>query len=552
MTLGIVRLARFAAGILCLDRLMIGAALLFALAVPTFAEDQLHFRIEHLVIDGNTLLAADAIDHLLAPARGEARSLSDVLAAVRRMRDAYRENGYEAVQVILPEQDVSGGVIRLLVIEPRISEIRVESGAKSDAAGNGSSLDASDIERILPPLRIGQTPNVRAIDAAVRLANENPARRIQVELESAADNSILARAKVEAFPQLAWFSRLDDTGSSATGRTRVSLGFQHAGIAGGDHLIAAQVTRSVERPRDNGSYSLGYRIPFFEERLTLDLVAGHSATGTGTTATPAGPLQFTGRGDILAARLTRQLPPGGPWEHSIFGGIDYKAITSICSVGNFGAEGCGSAGVSLTLQPASLGYSAKYADEGMQFRAEATYSRNLSRSTRQQDLFDQARAGAKPNYEVLRAQGELVAGLGGGWQARGILALQDASHPLVTAEQFGLGGANSIRGYGERVQTNDSGWRLSAEAYTPGFGDLLGLPAGSIRAVVFHDAGATKRNNVQPGEASKTRLASTGLGLRMAFGKNFQGQMDWAKAQVASDKVQAGDDRVHMSVTLNW
>jgi hemolysin activation/secretion protein len=167
-------------------------------------------------------------------------------------------------------------------------------------------------------------------------------------------------------------------------------------------------------------------------------------------------------------------------------------------------------------------------------------------------LFAQARTGAKPNYDVFRAQGEVATALGGGWQARSVLAVQETSFPLVTAEQFGLGGANSIRGYGERVQTNDRGWRLALEAYTPGFGDWFDWPPGNVRAVVFHDTGATRRNNVQPGEASGTRLAGAGVGVRMFVGTNIQAQLDWAKALVTNDGVLAGDDRVHFSLVLNW
>jgi hemolysin activation/secretion protein len=550
--LRIVTQVRFAAGILRFHRLIVGAALLWAPILPAFAEDELQFRVERIVVDGNSTLAAEAIEPLLAPARGERKSLRDVLAAVRRLQNAYRDEGYAAVQVVLPEQDVSGGVIRIGVIEPKIAEIRVDFVAKSES-GSADAIDAADIERILPPLRMGQTPNVRAIDAAVRLANENPARRIQVELEAAAGNDILARVKVETSPRISWFSRLDDTGTVSTGRTRLSMGIQRANISGSDRQIIAQATTSPDRPHHNGSYSFGYRNPFFEQKLTLDLVAGHSDTDTGTTATPAGPLQFTGRGDFATARLARQLRPIGLWEHTIFGGIDYKAFSSICSVGSFGTEGCGAAGVSLTLQPGTVGYGGKYAGEDVQFRGEATYSSSLAHGSRHdRDLFAQARAGATPNYQVFRAKSDLIVALGGGWQARNVAALQESPHPLVTAEQFGLGGANTIRGYGERVQTNDRGWRLTFEGYTPGVGEWFKLPADSIRAVVFHDTGATRRNNVQPGEAPATRLAGIGLGLRMVFGKNFQAQIDWAKAQVANNNIQAGDGRFHFVAMLTW
>lgn len=547
-----------------LRRLSMGFAFLLLGSAVALAADELHFDIQRYQVDGNSVLTAEQIEAVLASARGKGKTLSDVLGAVQRLQDAYRDAGYAAVQVFLPEQDTESGTIRLGVIEPKIVEIRIDGTDAPEKSGKPAAdgtekrdiptEHAAFVDRVLPPLQLKLTPNIREIDDAVRLANENPARRIQVGLEAAASgNDILVRLKMDKSPPFRVFASMDNTGTVQTGRTRFSVGFQHANVAGLDHVLTAQYTTSPERFKQTSSYSLGYRIPFYAQKLTLDLVAAYSDTEAGTTSTPVGPLQFAGKGSIYAARLTRQLPTQGLWEHRAYAGIDYKAFANTCSLGVFGAAGCGTAGASVTIHPLTLGYSGQMVGEGLQLQGSFGYSKNLPGGQNGRDAdFAAARAGASAYYDVLRGNAQVIAVLLGSWQGRGVLTVQDSSDALVSAEQFGLGGASSIRGYAERAQSNDSGWQINLEAYSPGIGEWFSLPAESLRAVLFHDSGATRRNQIQVGEAGTTRLASYGLGLRFAYGKNFQGQVDWGVALVDQGIVRAGQGRAHATLNYNW
>src|SRR5262249_21785014 len=66
---------------------------------------------------------------------------------------------------------------------------------------------------------------------------------------------------------------------------------------------------------------------------------------------------------------------------------------------------------------------------------------------------------------------------------------QVASEPLVSTEQYGAGGVNSVRGYHEGEVFGDDGWRASIEQKTPGF--LVGFVGRNLpvtfRGSIFMD-----------------------------------------------------------------
>ena len=66
------------------------------------------------------------------------------------------------------------GVVRLNVVETRIGRVKVK--------GN-QHFDEANIRRSLPQLQEGKTPNIKQVSAAIKLANENPAKQVQVTLK---------------------------------------------------------------------------------------------------------------------------------------------------------------------------------------------------------------------------------------------------------------------------------------------------------------------------------------------------------------------------------
>ena len=107
--------------------------------------------------------------------------------------------------------------------------------------------------------------------------------------------------------------------------------------------------------------------------------------------------------------------------------------------------------------------------------------------------------------------------------------LQHTEDVLAAPEQFGIGGAHSVRGFLERERADDRGHGGSVELHTPDLSARLGWKDWTARLLAFYDFGRTSRVNPQPGEAVHNGIASAGLGVRLGKEKNFSMRLDLAQ-----------------------
>jgi hemolysin activation/secretion protein len=100
---------------------------------------------------------------------------------------------------------------------------------------------------------------------------------------------------------------------------------------------------------------------------------------------------------------------------------------------------------------------------------------------------------------------------------------QWASEPLISNEQYGLGGINTVRGYHEGEVFGDNGWHLSLEEQTPPHvvGMVHGRTPLSIRALAYLDSGAVFLLDPQ-GRPGSTTLCSTGFGFAALVGSQWE------------------------------
>ncbi len=75
------------------------------------------YNFQHFEIYGNTALQPEEIDRLLSPAAGSAANLDDLEKALTELQRAYRERGYYAATVKLPEQILTDGTVIIQVEE---------------------------------------------------------------------------------------------------------------------------------------------------------------------------------------------------------------------------------------------------------------------------------------------------------------------------------------------------------------------------------------------------------------------------------------------------
>lgn len=475
-------------------------------ATPAWAAEPVSFAIQRFDIQGRAALSAEAAAAVVAPHAGAGRSMADVHRAVAALKGAYADAGYPIVQVIAPEQVVSDGVVVLSVVEGKLSKVSV--------VGN-KDYSAENIRASLPALQEGQPPNAPEVVAAIVLANENPAKQVAVNFQAGSrPGEVEARIDVTEDAVEKTTLTVDNAGSLASGVTRVSLGYQNANIGERDHMLTVALNTTTERPEKSINLVAGYRIPFYAWGVSLDLIASYSDSST-TTTSPGGDLNFTGKGVYFGLRLNQALASIGEWRHKLVWGADYKDFANQCAIGGTTQAICGA----VTAIPLSLGYVFQAATPGYQIAGNLSYAANPGGGVRgSPGHYDEARAGAAPHWDAWR--GMLTAGLplADDWQARATVTAQDSSKVLIPAEQFGLGGASSIRGYAERAVAGDSGFAATAELYTPDMGKLLG-DAFKLRGLVFYDEGRVRNNGVAG--VQEARLASIGLGARLNYGKQL-------------------------------
>jgi hemolysin activation/secretion protein len=513
------------------------------LALPACAADDANpigrFDIVRFDVAGSKLLSPQEIERTLAPFAGRNRDFGHVQRALEALEDAYRRRGFNVVRVVLPEQELNHGAVRLVVIEARIGRVRIE--------GNRFFGDAN-IRASLPDLREGETPNLARISSSLRLANHNPARKTSLQLQSAEEDAQID-ATLRVTDDKPWRAgmHLDNTGNPGTGRSHLGLLLQHANLTGRDDVLSMQYTTTLEKPSQVSVYGAGYRLPLYGPGDSIDLYANYSEVDSGVVSAGIVDLQVSGKGTVVGGRYNQILGRRGAVESTLIYGFDYKAFKN-----NVALQGV-QLGNDVTVRPLNVTYAGVWTAPAGELHVGLTAYRNLPGGDRgRQADFDRVRAGASAGYSMLRYSAGYSRALPADWLMRLAISGQATRDALVPGEQFGAGGASTVRGFTERDVASDQGQLASAELYTPSLCGTFRAVAAQCRALVFFDAARVSRNKILPGEAAQASIGSVGVGLRMNVDKYLTLHMDLGHAVDAGVSGVKGGNRLHVRLGLSY
>ena len=513
------------------------------------------FQIDKFTVRGATLITPGELQLILAPYIGKDKDFGDVQKALEALEKAYTSKGYSAVQVILPEQQIDSGEVEFDVVEARIGKVVVE--------GN-KYFDEANIRASLPQVQQGRAPNIFQISDNLRVANENPAKQTTVLLRSGAEEGqvdAVVRVADERPNKLSF--TLDNTGTQQTGIFRVGFGYQNSNLWNRDHVLNAQYVTAPNDADKADRLSLypskhvlivggQYRIPLYRQGDTLDFTAGYSNVNSGVVANL---FNISGSGSIFGARYNRNLDKIGDLEHKLSYGLDWRAYQSV--VRQIGVAGAGLV-PDVTVHPISLTYAGAYRKSESDSNFFVSASQNLpggndaGTGAFQGDPLvtparPPAREGANPRYFVTRWGFNHNRALPRDWQFRWGMSGQLTRDMLISGEQFGIGGADSVRGFLEREIINDNGYRGTFEFYTPDFGKIVPVAGARMRALAFYDWGAVRRIRPAVIEMHGQHVSSAGFGVRFSRGTNLSLRLDVATVTDSGGLQKIGDVRVHAS-----
>lgn len=533
--------------------------LLSGLAQQAGAQEDERFEIRRFAVEGNTLLPAGRVAELTAPFAGKGRVYGDVQRALEALEGAYRRAGYNTVQVHVPEQELTQGIVRLVVSEGTIGKVTVSGNRRFSTA---------NVRAGLPALQEGAVPNARLLSENIQLSNDNPAKQVVVTLGVGADDKTIdAKVSVAEDDPQKFVVSYDNTGTKATGRSRTGIAYQHANLFDRDHLLTLAYTFSPDAPAGVkvDIYSFAYRLPLYALGDSIDVIYGNS--NVDTPSAQATGFGLAGKGEVAALRYNHYFPRQGEFSAKLSLGLDYKYFNTRCSINGVpqpidpplpALPSC----TPYTTRPISATYAGQWQGVGAMadYSLGLAYNLPLGSRYRYSGGFDRystiANRPVSDHFTILRLGASYMTTLFTDWQARMAFAGQYSNNGLVPGEQFGMAGSNAVRGFGERAVTADIGHLANLEAYTPDFAKALRIP-GNLRGILFYDL-ARGRNlgvaSATAATAARLGIAAGGLGLRYNFQKDVSVRADVAEVTKAgpAGTESRGDWSGHVNMLFSF
>ncbi len=511
------------------------------------------FDIDDFAVQGADKLPQVEIEEAIYPFLGPGKTSEDVEKARAALEKAYHDKGYQTVSVAVPQQNVTGGVVTLKVTELKVGRLRVK---------NSRYFDLDRIKDSAPSLKEGTVPNFTDVTKDIVSLNQWPDRRVTPALRAGVTpGTVDVDLNVEDTAPIHASLELNNRQSPSTTASRLSATVHYDDLWQLGHSLSFTYQVAPERPSDAEVFSGSYlaRIPNAD---WLSLLF-YSVKSNSNVATIGG-TNVVGPGLIIGERAVITLPTREGLFHTLSAGVDYKHFDQNVSqiqlenvsqpVGVFASP--------VTYYPFVANYSATFQQEKFttQFNAGITYNiRTLSSSW---DEFDAKRYKASPSFTHFNMDVSHTQELPEGFQLYGKAQGQIADGPLVSSEQFSLGGLDTVRGYLESEMLGDNGAVANLELRTPNVGGMLqnelksetgdGKPRfvtfNDWRFFTFFDAGYTAIQQPLPEQVPSYVAWSYGIGTRFKSFNYLNGMVAFSVPGVTQAYTHANSPRVNFRI----
>ena len=497
-------------------------------AMPAVAAPQAprHLDLLEFRVEGNTILPTRDIEAMLYGFLGPDRSVDDVEHARAALEALYTKRGYPTVSAVVPPQSGADGIVVLKVIERPVERLRVV----------GSRFIApSAITTRTPSLAPGVVPNLPSVQHDLLAIDQLPDRTVTPALTAGKDpDTVDVDLKVDDHLPLHASLELNNRYNQGTTplRTVGSLSYDNLWQRGDEVSLGFQV--APQRPADAevGSASYLFRIP--DSRMSLSASYLQSDSNVSTL----GGTNVVGKGKIAGLRLIAPLDGSEGFSNSFSAGFDYKDLTQDVGIGGQFTN------TPITYVPFTASYLASWNGTGASTDASASVVWAFRGIGSDFTDFDNKRLNAQGNFAYLKADFAHTHTLPFQIEVYARGQLQVSPVPLVSSEQFSLGGADSVRGYLESEALGDYGGSGQFELRSPPLAHYLGAPVTAVRFHLFADAGATKIRSPTPGETQADTLASVGVGASMRLFDAIGGEIDDATTLLPGPATRSGTNRL--------
>lgn len=450
----------------------------------------LRVTLRAIRVEGSTVYTPAQWQAQTGPYLGREISGSDIFALAQALTVQYRNDGYFLSVVIVPPQSLADGTLTLRAIEGYVASVRIE----------GDPRLRPQLEEIAAKIQASRPLSAQVLERYLLIANDFPGVRLRSVLSpsqtvGAADLTLIASVK-----DVEGFASIDNYGTRYLGPNQATLG-----VTGNQLLGVNDQWRFIGAGTGNTQMSfaqLGYSQVLNEEGLTLGLSASQARTQPGDTLRA---FDVRGYSDAMAVTLS------SPWlrtrNHSLLARVTYDHA-------DIRSDILGARASDDKIRALRTGLTWRWLDalDG-QNSLDVDFSRGLG-GTQGGDVL-KSRVGADGHFSKLTFDYSRYQPLGGRWGiSTGLAGQWTADTPLLSSEQFALGGRRYGRAYEAAELVGDRGLAFRVEP-------RYAVPVGgsglrSYHLFSFYDIGeVSKVGNQSAGTPVSQSLASAGFGTRL-------------------------------------
>ena len=485
--------------------------------------EKIRFTLKEMRIEGATVYAPADLAPLHQDLSGKEISLADVFEVAQRITQKYRSDGYIISRAVVPAQRVEDGVVRIQVLEGFVDKVTIDGEAPTILRDYAEQIRASR------PLKAAD------LERYLLLANDLP--------------GVSARAVLAASPSVPQAADLDRQGGAEAVRRLRHLRQSRDEVcralsdpAWRRAQLAARLRRADPGARDhrhrNGGAAPGRAVGDRSGRRR-----GHDRRASGQHQPlrpglhPRGPGDRERKRDAVAERGASAHPQPVPELLRLQGRFDFRNLDSeilgvpmsedrlrVLRVGGTYDVVDGFAGVNLVSVELSRGFDILDGGNG--------------------DI--PSRANGESGFTKLNFAASRLQRITGNLNLLVAASGQYAFDPLLSSEEFGLGGPEFLRAFDPSEVVGDHGLAGRAELQY-----LVPLGFEFLQALQlygFGDVGRIWNRNSGFGEAERATLASAGGGIRFTINDHVRGGIEVAvpvEGEVAAEEMHddgSGDD----------
>lgn len=488
---------------------------------------------------GNTIFAEAELQRIVRGYIGIPINSGDLENARLALTQHYIRNGYINSGALLEDQPVENGVITFRIVEGKLAEIvptglrrlRERFVERRIARGAGDPLNVNRLQETL--LILKDNPNIKKLNAELRPGIQRGESRLDLQIEERSPWRLGVQARNDRPPSV--------------GAEVLEVLAAHQNLTGHSDRLDLRyglLQRSSESVKGSGTDNLGaaYRIPIHPSETALELI--YNRIDYAVIEEPFDELNIDSHSDTYSIGISQPLFKNSQNELSVSLLADRRHSETFL-LGEPFSFSAGSVGGQTTVSALRFVQQFVHRTQAQVLALRSTFNWGL-------DLLDSTDDGTDRDGKFLSwiGQAQYVRRLGDtACQIMFSTGLQWTEDPLLSLEQFSLGGAHSIRGYRENELVRDMGFVSAIELRLPLLFTRTGAPWLQLAPFIDYGRGW----NVAGSRTDQEELWSAGMGLLITPNDKLHAELYWGhrfREITDSDHADLQDLGLHFKLVL--